>query len=45
MEDLLMWARVVVRISKIKISRRRLADYVKKIVLRCVLHVQHDYIS
>ena len=30
MKDLLLWARVVVRTSKKKISRRRLADYVKK---------------
>ena len=30
MEDLLLWARDVLRIPKIKISRRRLADYVKK---------------
>ena len=29
MKDLLLWARVVVRTSNIKISRRRLADYVK----------------
>ena len=28
-EDLLLWARVVVRTSSMKISRRRLADYVK----------------
>ena len=31
MEDLLLRARVVVRTSKMKISRRRLADYVKKL--------------
>ena len=28
MEDLPLWARVVVRTSNMKISRRRLADYV-----------------
>ena len=35
MKDLLLWALVVVRTSKMKISRPRLADHVKK------LHQKH----
>ena len=38
MKDLLRRARAVVTTSNMKISRRRLADYVKKL-----RHVQHDY--
>ena len=43
MIDLLLRARVVVRTSKMKISRRRLTDYAKKIAPKSVPHVQHDY--
>ena len=31
MKDLLLWVRVVMRTSEMKIWRRRLADYVKKL--------------
>ena len=31
MKDLLLWAPVVVRTSNLTISRRRLADYVKRL--------------
>ena len=31
MNDLLLWVRVVMRTSEMKIWRRRLADYVKKL--------------
>ena len=44
-KDLLLRARVVVRISNMKIQRRRLADYVKKIAPKGVPHVQHDYFT
>ena len=48
MKDLLYRTRVVVRTSNIKISRHRVADYVKKkrkekYSQRSVAHVQHDY--
>ena len=44
MKDLLLRVRVVVRTSNMKISRRCLADYVKKFQqTESVLHVQHDY--
>jgi len=36
-------ARVVVRSSNLKIPCRCLADYVKKIAVKSVPHVQHDY--
>jgi len=45
MKDFVSWARVVSRASNMKISRRHLADYVKKITLKSVPHVQHDYFS
>ena len=45
MKDLLLRARVVFRTSKLKISRRRLADYVKKIAPKSVPLEQHDYSS
>ena len=34
-----------VKTSNMKISRLRLADYVKKIAPKSVLHMQHDYFS
>ena len=42
---LLLWAGVVVRNSKIKLSRRHLADYEKKITPKSVPHVQNDYFT
>ena len=45
MRDFLLWARVVVRTSSMKILGLRLADYEKQIVPKSVLHVQHDYFS
>ena len=45
MKNLLLRAGVVVRVSKMKISRHCLADYVKKIAPKSVLHEQHDYFS
>ena len=44
MKDLLLRA-LVVRTSKIKISRCHLADYVKKLAPMGVPHVQHDSVS
>ena len=38
MKDLLLRTRDVVRISNLKISRRRLVDHVKEIPLKCMLH-------
>ena len=44
MKDLLLRARVVVRTSNVKITRRHLADYVKNLIARkSVPHVQHDF--
>ena len=43
MEDLLLGVRVAVRTSNMKISRRCLADYVKKNAAKSVPHMQHDY--
>ena len=43
MRDSMLRARVVVRSSNLKITCGRLADYVKQIALKSVLHVQHDY--
>ena len=45
MKDLLLQARVVVRTSNMEFSCPHLADYVKKIPLKSVPHVQHDYFS
>ena len=46
MKDLLLRARVVVRTSNMKISRRHLADYVRRqIAPKGVPHVQHDYFT
>ena len=46
MKDSLLRARVVVRTSNMKISRRHLADYVRQqIAPKSVPHVQHDYFS
>ena len=44
MKGLLLRARAVVRTSKMKISRRHLADYVKT-APESVPHEQHDYFS
>ena len=43
MRDAMLRARVVVRSSNLKIPCRCLADYVKKIALKSMSHVQHDY--
>ena len=43
--NLLLRARVVVRTSNMKISRRRLADLRQNIAPKSVPHVQHDYFS
>ena len=44
-KNLLLRAGVVVLTSNMKISRRRLADYLKKCAPKSVPHVQHDYVS
>ena len=43
--DLLLCVYVVVKTLNLEISRCHLADYVKRIQLKCVPHVQHDYFS
>ena len=47
MKDLLFLAQVVVKTLNLEISRRHLAKCaeMKRIVLKCVPHVQHDYFS
>ena len=42
-KDFLLLAGVVVITSNMKISHRRLADYVKKFAPESVPHVRHDY--
>ena len=44
-KDFLLRARVVVRTSRLKISRRRLADYEELLYQKACVHVQHDYFS
>ena len=44
MTDLLLWARIVVRTSDMKISCSHLADC-KKIAPKSMLHVLHDHFS
>ena len=45
MKDLLLRAGVVVRASNIKFHVVAVADYVKKLHQKSVLHEQHDYFS
>ena len=45
MKDLLLRVRVVVKSLNLEISRCRSADYLRqRIVVKCVPHVQHDYL-
>ena len=43
MKDLLLWGRVVVRTSKLKIFTSLFGGLRQKIAPKSVLHVQHDY--
>ena len=41
----MLWARVLVRASKLTIKRRPLTDLVKEMLLKGGLRIEHDYFS